>query len=83
MVLYVIFIRFRLFSINILISKIIYLLFYGSVYGNVGFLIGYSCKWCLDVRDGSCKDVGYGFVGWWSFVGKIILIIVMFYGKFK
>ncbi|KAF8096359.1 hypothetical protein N665_0310s0001 [Sinapis alba] len=54
-----------------------------SAYGNVGFSTGYSCERRLDVRNSGCKDAGYGFAGRWSPVGKIILIIVMFYGKFK
>lgn len=55
----------------------------GSAYGNVGFTTGYSCKRRLDVSDVGCKDAGYGFAGRWSPIGKFILIIVMFYGRFK
>ncbi|MBA0795814.1 hypothetical protein Gohar_006646, partial [Gossypium harknessii] len=53
-----------------------------GAYGNVGFSTGYSCKrrlkgeqWCTD----SCA----GFAGRWSNTGKFILIVVMFFGRFK
>ncbi|CAH2070890.1 unnamed protein product, partial [Thlaspi arvense] len=54
-----------------------------SAYGNVGFTTGYSCNQRLNVSDGGCEDASYGFVGRWSPGGKVILIIVMFYGRFK
>ncbi|ESQ38532.1 hypothetical protein EUTSA_v10028594mg [Eutrema salsugineum] len=54
-----------------------------SAFGNVGFTTGYSCERRLDISNGGCKNEGYGFAGRWSPTGKFVLIIVMFYGRFK
>lgn len=53
-----------------------------SAYGNVGFSLGYSCQRLLN-HNIHCKDASYGFVGRWSDKGKMILIIVMVFGRIK
>ncbi|KAI3990321.1 hypothetical protein MKX01_037660 [Papaver californicum] len=53
-----------------------------SAFGNVGFTSGYSCKRQLNPNN-QCKDMMYGFVGRWSKGGKIILIMVMVFGRLK
>jgi Trk-type K+ transport system membrane component len=47
-----------------------------SAYGNVGLSTGYSCSRLLRAEEvSSC--------GWWSDQGKLVLVLLMLYGRLK
>ncbi|KAG6491759.1 cation transporter HKT2-like [Zingiber officinale] len=55
-----------------------------SGYGNVGLSTGYSCSRLQKLNPGaSCEDKPYSLSGWFSDEGKLILILVMLYGRLK
>eukprot|EP00252_Welwitschia_mirabilis_P005980 TRINITY_DN16597_c0_g2_i3.p1 TRINITY_DN16597_c0_g2~~TRINITY_DN16597_c0_g2_i3.p1 ORF type:complete len:573 (-),score=25.41 TRINITY_DN16597_c0_g2_i3:211-1848(-) len=56
-----------------------------SGYGNVGMSIGYSCALLgrIGERQDSCTDVGLSLSAKFSAVGKLIIIIVMLFGRLK
>ncbi|KAK2452131.1 sodium transporter HKT1 [Trifolium repens] len=55
-----------------------------SAYGNVGLSAGYSCERQLHhPAEVNCENKWIGFVGKWSDEGKIILILVMLFGRLK
>ncbi|CAN6452632.1 unnamed protein product [Victoria cruziana] len=54
-----------------------------SAYGNVGLTTGYSCQRLQKISDLPCTDSWASFSGRWSWKGKAIIIVVMFFGKLK
>jgi Trk-type K+ transport system membrane component len=55
-----------------------------SAYGNVGMSIGYSCSRLQQLHPESvCHDQPYSFSGWWSDEGKMLIVLIMLYGRLK
>ncbi|KAM0036520.1 putative cation transporter [Helianthus debilis subsp. tardiflorus] len=53
-----------------------------SAYGNVGLSTGYNCDRRLK-PNGDCENKWYGFSGKFSDEGKVVIIIVMIFGRLK
>ncbi|KAM0036521.1 putative cation transporter [Helianthus debilis subsp. tardiflorus] len=53
-----------------------------SAYGNVGLSTGYNCDRRLK-PNGICENKWYGFSGKFSDEGKVVIIIVMIFGRLK
>lgn len=57
-----------------------------SAYGNVGLSTGYACSRLLPAAaeaTAACHDKPYSFSGWWSDQGKLLLVLLMLYGRLK
>nr|AGT16404.1 high-affinity potassium transporter [Saccharum hybrid cultivar R570] len=57
-----------------------------SAYGNVGLSTGYSCSRLPPAAaeaTAACHDKPYSFSGWWSDQGKLLLVLLMLYGRLK
>ncbi|CAN6206768.1 unnamed protein product [Urochloa humidicola] len=55
-----------------------------SAYGNVGMSTGYSCSRLQQLHPESiCHDKPYSFSGWWSDEGKMMIVLIMLYGRLK
>ncbi|XP_062184797.1 cation transporter HKT1;1-like isoform X2 [Phragmites australis] len=53
-----------------------------SAFGNVGYSLGHSCEKLLK-PDANCRAASYGFVGWWTDEGKLLIIFLMVLGRLK
>jgi hypothetical protein len=49
----------------------------------VGLSTGYSCSKLPHLEETICHDMPYSFSGWWSDQGKVVLVLVMLYGRLK
>jgi hypothetical protein len=50
----------------------------------VGLSTSYSCSRLPHLeKESICQDKPYSFSGWWSDQGKVVLVLVMFYGRLK
>ncbi|CAD6338433.1 unnamed protein product [Miscanthus lutarioriparius] len=57
-----------------------------SAYGNVGLSTGYSCSRlppAAEEATAACHDKPYSFSGWWTDQGKLLLVLLMLYGRLK
>ncbi|KAF0932637.1 hypothetical protein E2562_011943 [Oryza meyeriana var. granulata] len=60
-----------------------------SAYGNIGLSTGCSCSRLLQLllhpekKGIVCHEKPYSFSGWWSDPGKLVLVLVMLYGRLR